>query len=139
MNLWKKHVFQCSLFMIFGTCFFIRLGLYHWRTSWFHSSAANYLLPLEPHQIVQNCTNWNLWLTEIIPMCNFYNHCFKRTQIDLFLVMVRSVGNGEMKYGLLCVCVCIYTWSNGLIEWCYFSQKCTICSVCRVCILVLTT
>ena len=73
MNLWKKHVFQCSLFMIFGTCFFIRLGLYHWRTSWFHSSAANYLLPLEPHQIVQNCTNWNLWLTGIIPMCNFYN------------------------------------------------------------------
>ena len=74
MNLWKKHVFQCSLFMIFGTCFFIRLSLYHWRTSWFHSSAANYLLPLEPHQIVQNCTNWNLWLTGIIPMCNFYNH-----------------------------------------------------------------
>ena len=27
MNLRKKHVFQCILFMIFGTCFFIRLDL----------------------------------------------------------------------------------------------------------------
>ena len=70
----------CSCFFLLKACswflahvFFIRLGLYHWRSSWFHSSAANYLLPLEPHQIVQNCTNWNLWLTGIIPMCNFYN------------------------------------------------------------------
>jgi len=108
--------FTESLFMIFGTCFFIRLSLYHWRTSWFHSSAANYLLPLEPHQIVQNCTNWNLWLTEIIPMCNFYNHCFKRTQIYLFLVMVRSLGNGEMKYGLLYIYIYIYTHTHTHTE-----------------------
>jgi hypothetical protein len=40
---------------------------------------------------------------------------YKRTHIDLFLVVVRSLGNGEMIWPfVLYVCVC--KWRNGLIE-----------------------